>query len=131
MEAATAYGEEGKLKALDQTDVVMAQFVSRELLSPLRSLRRPLYFMLGAVGFVLLISCANVANLLLGPALVREREISLRASLGASRLRLVRQFLTESILLALLGGLFGLALTVAGIRFFRIRTDVVSSGKRH
>jgi predicted permease len=111
---AQAYPETNK-----EIEANVAPYTERGTTGPIRVI---LYSLLGAVCFVLLIACANVANLLLSRAIQRTRETSIRTALGASRWRVVRQLLVESVMLSMLGGILGLGIGLLGVRWIDVAT---------
>ncbi len=132
----SAYNEQADLvarlsEALPDTFTpeTLAQSRFGPLLKPLKEIivgdiRRPLWVVLGTVGLVVLIACANVANLFLVRAESRRREVTLRAALGARGIDVARFFLTESLLLSLGGGIVGLGVALAAVRGFSAATPV-------
>ena len=102
---------------IDQENQIRVAGLQKELTA---SLRPSVIILLVSVGFVLLIACANVVNLMLARAATREREIALRATLGAGRRRILRQLMTESLLLSLIGGALGVAVAYGGLHILRL-----------
>ena len=109
----------GKQNSLNEGESLRLEPLQRSMSDDIG--RKVMWFTFGLAGFVLLIACANLANLQLVRTAARSRELAVRAALGAARLRLLRQSLTESIVVALIGGVISLVIAVAAVRFISVR----------
>src|SRR5262249_25625118 len=108
-----------RIRAQDRRDPTFGMTVTPLLEQVVGNVRRAVLVLFGSVALVLLVACANVANLLLARAASRERELAVRAAIGAGRGQLVRQLLTESVVLSVVGGLIGIAIAALTLQVIR------------